>query len=343
MRARGYEADKRGWSSFDRRRWAPDRYGPTPMASSDDLAERLGTALNGDVSGLTQLSGGASRLTYAASLNGEPIICQLARGPQPPGRPGMGTEGAVIRAARAAGVPAAEVLACSDDGGVVGTPFLAMRRVDGETIARKIQRDDEYATARNLLPAQLGRAAAAIHSVPVESVPGLAEQDNLAYYRDILDQMGQPTPAFEYGFRWLFANRPPVSAARVVHGDFRLGNVIVGGDGLRAVLDWELSHLGDPMEDLGWVCVRAWRFGGRPPVAGLGEYHQLFDSYSQVAGVAVDPDVVRWWEVLGTLSWGVMCMIQASAHLSGVSRSHELAAIGRRVTENAYDLLRLLP
>jgi hypothetical protein len=117
---------------------------------------------------------------------------------------------------------------------------------------------------------------------------------------------------------------------------------MVGPDGLRAVVDWELAHLGDPMEDLGWLCVRAWRFGGPGPVAGVGSYEDLFDAYTQASGLPVDPAVVRWWEVLGTLKWGIMCIMQARTHLDGWSRSVELAAIGRRVCENEHDLLLLL-
>ena len=109
------------------------------------------------------------------------------------------------------------------------------------------------------------------------------------------------------------------------------------------MLDWELAHLGDPMEDLGWLCVKAWRFGASPPVGGFGEYDDLFGAYAAAAGVKVDPEAVHWWEVLGTLKWGVMCIMQASTHLNGFSRSVELAAIGRRVCENEYDLLELLP
>ena len=85
--------------------------------------------------------------------------------------------------------------------------------------------------------------------------------------------------------RWLIDHRPPPVEPVVVHGDFRLGNLIVGDDGLRAVIDWELAHLGDPMEDLGWLCVKAWRFGQRPPVAGLGEYDELFAAYTEAGGV----------------------------------------------------------
>jgi hypothetical protein len=96
------------------------------------------------------------------------------------------------------------------------------------------------------------------------------------------------------------------------------------------------------MEDLGWLCVRAWRFGGMHPAAGLGTYDQLFDAYESVAGTRPDHDVVRWWEILGTLKWGIICISQAATHLNGIVRSHELAAIGRRVCENEYDLIELL-
>jgi aminoglycoside phosphotransferase (APT) family kinase protein len=96
------------------------------------------------------------------------------------------------------------------------------------------------------------------------------------------------------------------------------------------------------MEDLGWLCVKAWRFGGELPVAGLGTYDELFESYEAAGGAPVDPVVVHWWEVLGTWKWAIMCILQASVHLNGAARSHELAAIGRRVCENEYDLLLAL-
>ena len=158
----------------------------------------------------------------------------------------------------------------------------------------------------------------------------------------MLDTLGQPHPTFELALRWLDDNRPPPVDRGVVHGDFRLGNVIVGDEGLRAVLDWELVHIGDPMEDLGWMCVKAWRFGSSKPAAGVAEYEQLFDAYAAAGGGTIDPDVVRWWEVLGTMKWGIMCIMQANAHLTGVARSHELAAIGRRVCENEHDLFLAL-
>jgi aminoglycoside phosphotransferase (APT) family kinase protein len=254
----------------------------------------------------------------------------------------MAVEVDALRAAAEAGVPTATIVAAATEASDLGASYMVLSYVEGETIARKILRDSEYAQARRLLPGQLAAALAGIHRIDAQRVPGLAADDPLARAVETLDTLGEPHPTFELVLRWLAANRPPSGRVAVVHGDFRLGNVIVGDDGLRAVVDWELVHLGDPMEDLGWLCVKAWRFGSVKPVAGMGEYVDLFDAYEAASGVAIDADVVHWWEVFGTLRWGMMCIAQAAAHLTSVSRSHELAAIGRRVCENEHDLFLAL-
>jgi aminoglycoside phosphotransferase (APT) family kinase protein len=305
------------------------------------LADAIGEVMGaGTVEGLTRLSGGASRETWRFCVGGDSFILQRVR-PQRPG--GLGAEPAVLRRAFDHGVMVPEMIVDGSASDALERPFMIVRAVRGETIARKIQRDDSFAVARRGLVAQMGRQLALIHRVPVEGIDGLTGEDQVASYRQVLTDSGQSHPVFEVAFRWLEANRPSTGAPRgLVHGDFRLGNVMVDADGLSCVLDWELSHIGDPMEDLGWLCVRAWRFGGAGPVAGLGTYEELFDAYESVSGTRPDARVVRWWEVLGTLKWGIMCIIQAQTHLSGASRSHELAAIGRRVCENEYDLLNLL-
>jgi aminoglycoside phosphotransferase (APT) family kinase protein len=308
--------------------------------STDDLAVKLAEVLGVEsVADLTRLTGGASRETFRFSAAGRDLILQRQR---TGAARTIATEVSVLLAAKRVGVPVAEVIASSDDDQGLGAPFMVLTAVEGETIARKILRDEPFSTARDVLCSQFGHALAQLHSISPDDVVGLVETDQVNQYRDILDQIGQPHPAFELALRWLEANRPASRGVSVVHGDFRLGNVIVGSDGLRAVLDWELAHLGDPMEDLGWLCVKAWRFGGALPVAGVGAYDDLFAAYESASGTTIDPAVVRWWEVLGTLKWGIICIMQANAHLSGVNRSHELAAIGRRVCENEWDLFTAL-
>jgi aminoglycoside phosphotransferase (APT) family kinase protein len=298
------------------------------------LSQLLGDA---DIRDLHRLSGGASRETWRFTADGRALILQRQRrGDQR----NMLVEAGVVGAARRGGVRVPELIDARrrDD----GMAFMVLEAIEGETIARKIQRDDEFADARLRLVADLGHALARIHALDPDGIDGLEATDQLAYYTDMLDSLGRPHPVLELVRNWLLDNRPASQRTCVVHGDFRLGNVIVGPDGLRAVIDWELAHLGDPMEDLGWLCVKAWRFGGRPPVAGLGEYDQLFAAYEEAGGAAIDPTVVHWWEVLGTWKWAIMCILQASVHLDGTTRSHELAAIGRRVCENELDLLRSL-
>ncbi len=306
----------------------------------DDLVDGLAAVLGAaEITGLTRLSGGASRETWRFEADGRPLIVQRQREGD---ERDMTIEIAAVRASFAAGVPTATLVTASTDPTQLGAAYMILSRVDGETTARKILRDEGFGEARRVLPAQLARALAGIHAIDPATIPGIVEIDQIEHYREALDTLGYPHPTFELAFRWLEAHRPAISGGVVVHGDFRLGNVMVGHDGLRAVLDWELVHLGDPMEDLGWLCVKAWRFGSPRPVAGVGEYQQLFDAYEAAGGRAVDADIVRWWEVLGTLKWGIMCILQANAHLTGVTRSHELAAIGRRVCENEHDLFLAL-
>ena len=306
----------------------------------DELANALAAVLGAtQVTELTRLSGGASRDTFRFLADDRPLILQRQRAGDVRD---MGVEASVLKAVGAAGAPVATLLASSADASEIGAAYMIMTAVEGETIARKILRDDEFTSARAALPAQLGAALAQVHAVDTGELSELSTTDQVRQYRDVLDQLGQPHPTFELAFKWLDEHRPPSNRQVLVHGDFRLGNVMVGPEGLRAVLDWELAHLGDPMEDLGWLCVKAWRFGSPLPVAGVGDYQALFDAYEAAGGDVVDPDVVRWWEVLGTLKWGIMCIGQANAHTSGVSRSHELAAIGRRVCENEHDLFLAL-
>ncbi len=320
---------------------------------SDVLAAGLTGLLRGvlqqpalEVHDLRQLSGGASRETWAfevAGVDGPARQLVLRRDPPASPRPElMALEARAIVAAAAAGVPEPEVLAAGTDTATLGAPYIVSEFVAGETLARRILRDDAYAAARPVLAAQCGELLARIHSVPLEQVPGLESYDPVVRLQERLAALGWASPTLELALRWLEQHRPPSAGQALVHGDFRNGNLIIGPDGIRAVLDWELVHAGDPMEDLGWLCVRAWRFGSDLPVGGFGTREQLFEAYEAASGVAVDPRVVLWWEVLGSTSWGLGCMGQAQRHLNGTTRSVELAAIGRRVCEQEYDVLLLL-
>jgi aminoglycoside phosphotransferase (APT) family kinase protein len=320
--------------------------GPGPLA--EQLSSVLEASLGGGVSvdELVRLSGGASRETWsfvARRPGARPRRLVLRR--DPPGAPGSGLqlEAALLQAAARSGVPVPPIVSAGGPDAGLETGFVVMDFVEGETIPRRILREPLYARARPLLAEQCGRILAAVHRIPQTEVPGLSGGDQLEGLRTMLDHLGHPHPAFELGLRWLGKTRPARTGETVVHGDFRNGNLIIGPEGVRSVLDWELAHLGDPLEDLGWLCVKAWRFGHPLPVGGFGSVEQLIGAYEEAGGNRVDPDALRWWTVLGTLRWGIICIVQAATHLSGAVRSVELAAIGRRVCEVEWDLLELLP
>ncbi len=179
--------------------------------------------------------------------------------------------------------------------------------------------------------------------MPADAGLAPAIEDPVAAVRAMHDSLGEPHPAFELAFRMLERRAPAPGGRTLVHGDFRMGNLMVAAGGLTGVLDWELAHVGDPAEDLGWLCVPAWRFT-RPgrPAAGLGTHAQLLAAYARHGGEPVDEATLAWWELLGTLRWGVICVMQAFVHLSGATRSIEHAVIGRRACEVEWDLLGLL-
>jgi aminoglycoside phosphotransferase (APT) family kinase protein len=258
----------------------------------------------------------------------------------------------VLRAAFKEGVPVPEVFWVSSDPAVLEADFFIMQRVEGETIARRLLRDEQYATARKLMPAQLAEIAARIHRIdPVkhkldflpEPGPSAALTEVQRYEENFRTLAQQPYPAFELAFRWLYQRVPKSPRKMLVHGDYRIGNIIFGPEGVRSILDWELAHLGDPMEDLGWMCARAWRFGAdENPVGGLGQREDFWAAYEKASGISVDPEAARWWEVFGNLKWGIITISQARTHLDGMVSSVELASIGRRTVENELELLNLI-
>ena len=317
---------------------------------SPALAQVVSTALGVDaaVENLRALTGGASRSTWAfdAVTPEERRALILRIGPPDDVHASMELEARVQAVAAAAGTPVPHVLVADNSAAALGNPFLICEEVEGETIARRIDRQLEKAggqTARSELLSQCAQALAAIHRADADD-PELATQDQLAEWRSRLDAMGDTTATFEWAFRWLAANRPAPSPPHLVHGDYRMGNLIVDGSDLAAVLDWELVHVGEVYEDLAWFCIRAWRFGAPADRAagGLGSVEDFLCGYEQAGGTAVDRAAFHWWLVLATLRWGVICRYQAERHLSGQTRSVELAAIGRRVCETEWDVLNLL-
>jgi aminoglycoside phosphotransferase (APT) family kinase protein len=322
------------------------------MTEDSRLAQLLAPRLEAlwgtpvEITEVRQLAGGASRESWGATARtaqGAERRLILLRDPDGSARHGdVALQAAAMTAARAAGVPVPEVYDHGEEALGPGRPYLLTERLDGETIPRRLLRDDAYAAARPHLARRLGEVLAGIHRVDPGLVPGLPRVDALELATAIYEDFAEPRPALEIGLRWLAKNRPKPAGDTLVHGDFRTGNLIVAEDGLRGVLDWELAHRGDPMQDLGWLCTKAWRFGSANPVGGFGPRAELMAGYAAGGGTPPDEATQQWWELYGTVRWALLCRRQAARYLADSEPSIELAVLGRRVCEQEYDVLLAL-
>jgi aminoglycoside phosphotransferase (APT) family kinase protein len=310
---------------------------------------------------LHRLAGGASReiwsLDLAIERDGVVEELPLVLRKDPAGRVGDGgdrsVELLVLRAAYAGGVPVPRPRWGTSDVRVLGVPFFLMDRIDGESLPRRLLRDDAYATARAGMAPVLGTIAARIHGLdteqpdlavlprpPLGRSPARAEVERVT--ASIQQISVEPHPVLDLAERWLLERAPEPPCIALVHGDYRVGNVIFDASGVRAILDWELVHLGDPIEDLGWLCTRAWRFGSPLPVGGVGTREQLLDAYEAASGTKVDRDALRFWEAFGSYKLALVFIMQSRVFLDGRVRSVELASLGRRTVEAEDELLRFL-
>lgn len=314
-----------------------------------------------DCTGLVQserLSGGASQETYRLTLqtkDGERLACMR----RAPGggvevdtdvriAPGLATEAQLMACARDVGVPEPEVYYVLQASDGLGEGFI-MEWLDGETLGARIVKIPELDGIRPKLAFECGQVMARIHSVDLDAT-GLRDKLEHAPPEFFVNQTWEryklletPQPMIDYAGRWLMDHLPTDYESTLVHNDFRNGNFMVTPEGINAVLDWEIAHIGDPMRDLGWICTNSWRFGrSELPVGGFGEYEDLFAGYESVTGRKVDPDHVKFWEVFGSFWWAVGCLGMAEHYRNGPDKTVERPAIGRRSSECQVDCVNLL-
>jgi aminoglycoside phosphotransferase (APT) family kinase protein len=331
------------------------------MLTPAEVAARLESFLRQQgvaarVLGARQLTGGASRDTWSvdAEIDGAPAGLVVRRdmgGEIQDEALARSAEFEVLRRAYDAGVTVARPRWLCEDATVLGAPFFVMDRLSGESVGRRVVREPALEAGRKLLPAQMGEQLARIHAIsyhgldflprpkPGESPAVRAVERTAAQ----LWALGEPHPALELAIRWLRPRAPAGGRLVLVHGDFRVGNLMVGPAGLVGVFDWEFAHVGDPHEDLAWPCVRSWRFGqDRLRLGGVGDAEEFFSAYERAGGAPVDRAAITFWEVLGNLRWAVGCVSQAHRHLSGQAPSVELASLGRRACEMELEVLDLI-
>ena len=304
----------------------------------ETVAAALSEALGADVTGMTQLAGGASKEAWAVTTaDGRELIMRRAGG-------GvihldalsLRQEFDVLIAARNAGIRVPDPIAYL--GELDGREAFVMERVYGESIGRRIVK-----APPPHLGLELADELAKIHAIPSAALSFLPEQNLWQRLYNELDSVDEPHPAIELGIAWC-RERLPLDRPKVVgHGDFRIGNVVVDDNGIVAILDWEFAHLSDPAEDLAWPMIRAWRFGNDDlRLGGIGAAEPFLERYAELTGTVVPVDELLAWEVVGNCKWAIGALTQARRHLRGEERSVELAILGRLAAEMEYELLDLI-
>lgn len=301
------------------------------------------------LSRLRRLSGGANMESWAFDYGDRPLVLRRMpgageRGEQVP-RLSIESEARLIALASEHGViaPAMLGILAPEDG--LGEGFL-MARIGGETMPHKILDNPDFAQAETALAGQCARELAKIHAIARDELPAdLPEADASALLADTrrrYDGYHAHVPVFEFAFRWLADTLPAPADLCPLHGDFRMGNLMIDPTGIAAILDWELAHIGDPVQDLAYLCTPSWRFTRHDrPVGGFAEIDDLLAAYETASGTAVDRERFRWWLVYSTLWWGNVCLNMTDIWRTGADRSLERAVIGKRVSEVEVDLLLL--
>ena len=312
-----------------------------------DFQEFLENSLQQKIKQLIPLTGGASAdINRIVLANEDELIVRrtLSQEKSVMAIPKI-LEAKIQKVVKKNGAPVPDIIFEFSEGEEIGEGYV-MEAIPGETIPRKILRDDKFSTAREKLPFEIGKSLAKIHQTQLEDLKALDQvtfSDSLEKLFQVYLSFNQPQPVFDLAFKWLEAQELIDYGEVLVHGDFRFGNFIISEENLESIIDWELAHIGNPMEDLGWLCVRSWRFGNvEKRVGGLGDIKDLIAGYESNSDIKIDESQLDIWQLYGSLRWGVICMMQTFAHLSGMVNSVEKAAIGRRVSETEFDLMNMI-
>jgi len=312
-----------------------------------DFQEFLENSLQQKIKQLIPLTGGASAdINRIVLANEDELIVRrtLSQEKSVMAIPKI-LEAKIQKVVKKNGAPVPDIIFEFSEGEEIGEGYV-MEAIPGETIPRKILRDEKFSTAREKLPFEIGKSLAKIHQTQLEDLKALDQvtfSDSLEKLFQVYLSFNQPQPVFDLAFKWLEAQELIDYGEVLVHGDFRFGNFIISEENLESIIDWELAHIGNPMEDLGWLCVRSWRFGNvEKRVGGLGDIKDLIAGYESNSDIKIDESQLDIWQLYGSLRWGVICMMQTFAHLSGMVNSVEKAAIGRRVSETEFDLMNMI-
>tara|TARA_B100000886_G_scaffold102599_1_gene68157 strand:- start:548 stop:1507 length:960 start_codon:yes stop_codon:yes gene_type:complete len=313
----------------------------------DKLKNFTENLINSEIKDFQQLSGGASAETYKLTLKNKKkyILRRTPKSSESKLAISKKLEAKIQKIVKLNNVPVPEILYDFDDKSGFGSGYV-MEFISGETIPRKILRDNKFKNVNPSITFKMGEILAKIHQSDISKLGELKKMsfnESLEELYKVYSSFKESQPVFEYAFNFLAKKNLRNSNNVLVHGDYRLGNFIISERSISSVIDWELSHVGSPLEDLSWLCVRSWRFGNnKKRVAGLGSLDELINGYESNSSIKIDLKELDTWQIYGSLRWGVICMIQTFYHLNNDLNSLEKAAIGRRVSETEFDLMNMI-
>ncbi|MGF1476304.1 MAG: phosphotransferase family protein [Geminicoccaceae bacterium] len=305
-----------------------------------------------EITGVEKLGGGAIQENWglSATIGGERQELVL-RTSSPSGIAvswSREQEYAVLQIAYEAGVKAPEPMRFCDDVSVIGKPFYLMRRAPGEARGHKLVRDDRVGSWGNDVAAELGRQLALLHKVSPEKAAlefmpfpqGPPFAGRIAEYRHFLDELDEPQPVIEYGLSWLERHPPEPFGLSLLHCDYRTGNYLVHEGRLTAILDWEFAAYGDPLEDVSWFLARCWRFGAwQRQAGGVGSVEAFLAGYEEISSSRIPRDRLPAWQLMATIRWAVIALMQTKRHYSGAEASLELALIQFTLPQLEWDIM----
>lgn len=301
--------------------------------------------------GLERMSGGAVQENWALDVEiGGRLVNWVLRTDAPAAvreSASRAQEFAVLQAMQGADVLAPRALYLCDEPAITGRRFFIMERLPGVAAGHRVTRDRALVPDPGRLARELAANLARLHRIKpphpqLDFLRTMHARDNIAHYRGYLDAHPDAHPVLEWGLRWCELNAPATEETTFIHRDYRTGNYLVHEGRLAGVLDWEFPAFGNPLEDVGWLCARCWRFA-RPDLAvgGIARLEDFLPEYEHVSGRKVTASDLVYWQVMAHLRWAVIALQQAQRHLSGTEPSLELALTGHILGDLELEILNL--
>lgn len=311
------------------------------------------------VSNIARIPGGASRETWSFDVrwveDGHPVERSYIARRDPPASlldSNNDLEFELYTALAQTDIPAPRVHWIDREGAAVERPFYVMERLAGATDARTLASSPEYADIRGEIARQKASILARIHTLDIASVPSLdvpsageppALHEIARWERTMRADMLEPQPVLELAFNWLKRHMPPPpSRLALVHGDYRTGNFLYDRERITGILDWEMAHAGDPVEDIGWVVMKSWRWAGDDRVGGLCEREDFIRMYEEAGGVHVEPATLKFWEVFSNVKFAIIFITGTKAIVGGKTPDLLLAVTGFIQPGLEVELLELI-